>query len=200
MADDAVTGDETIKPSEKKNTTSRKTNDADNIERLREKKRLKKQRQKGKREAARKEEAKAREDSLKLEEENSQFQIKEKERKMLEKRAPSVDQFVPTHHEGVKYCDVMVGKGPVIQDRKKVTCKYVLRAKHKKGKIIDSGSNFSFQMGKGEVIKGWEIGLLKMREGGIRHILVASSAGYGNQDIGAGKGSDLYFEVTLLQC
>ena len=55
-------------------------------------------------------------------------------------------------------------------------------------------------MGKGEVIKGWEIGLLKMRQGGIRHILVDPSAGYGNQDIGGGKGADLYFEVTLIRC
>ena len=55
-------------------------------------------------------------------------------------------------------------------------------------------------MGKGEVIPGWEIGLLRMRQGGTRHLIVPPGAGYGNRNIGAGSGALLYFEITLLSC
>lgn len=77
---------------------------------------------------------------------------------------------------------------------------YKLHAKNKTGKVIDSSSNFGFCMGKGEVISGWEIGLLRMRQGGTRHLIVPPAAGYGNQNIGAGSGGLLYFEITLLSC
>lgn len=173
--------------------------DALQIERNREKKRLKKQRQREKKEALKKEEEESKAAKLKLEQEKSKTREEKLERKRLEKKAPNVDKFITTH-KGVKYCDVLVGKGPVIEDRKKVTVKYILRSKSKQGKILDSGSNFSFKMGKGEVIPGWEIGLLRMKQGGIRHIIVPPAAGYGNKDIGGGKGIDLYFEVTLLKC
>lgn len=54
---------------------------------------------------------------------------------------------------GVKYKDIQVGNGPVVQDRRKVRVNYTLRAQNKTGKIIDSGRNFAFRVGKGEVIK-----------------------------------------------
>jgi FKBP-type peptidyl-prolyl cis-trans isomerase len=173
--------------------------DASQIERNREKKRLKKQRQREKKEALKKEEEKSKAAKEKIEQEKVKTREEKLERKKLEKKAPDEDKFITTH-KGVKYCDVLVGKGPVIEDRKKVTVKYILRSKSKQGKVLDSGSNFSFKMGKGEVIPGWEIGLLRMKQGGIRHIIVPPAAGYGNKDIGGGKGVDLYFEVTLLKC
>ena len=44
--------------------------------------------------------------------------------------------------------------------RKKIRVSYTLRSKsHTSGKIIDSSHNFGFRVGKGEVIKGWDIGL-----------------------------------------
>jgi FKBP-type peptidyl-prolyl cis-trans isomerase len=117
--------------------------DASQIERNREKKRLKKQRQREK-----KEEEKSRAAKEKLELEKVKTREEKSERKKLEKKAPDEDKFITTH-KGVKYCDVLVGKGPVIEDRKKVTVKYILRSKSKQGKVLDSGSNFSFKMGKG---------------------------------------------------
>jgi FKBP-type peptidyl-prolyl cis-trans isomerase len=53
-------------------------------------------------------------------------------------------------------------------------------------------------LGKGEVISGWDIGLEGMKVGGVRRLIVPSGAGYGNKDVGAGRGADLYFEVELL--
>jgi FKBP-type peptidyl-prolyl cis-trans isomerase len=55
-------------------------------------------------------------------------------------------------------------------------------------------------MGKGEVISGWEIGLIRMKQGGTRHIVVPPKAGYGSKDIGGGPNAILYFEVKLLHC
>lgn len=169
------------------------------IEQKRLKKKAKKQRQKEKKLAIMKagEELKAAE--KKRQEEIKEYKEKKKKQKEIEKKEPPTHEFLKTH-KGVKYCDLFLGKGPEIQDRKSVRVKYVLRANDKHGKVIDSGGNFGFKMGKGEVISGWEIGLQGMKEGGIRHIIVPPKAGYGNKDIGGGVGAILYFEVTLLKC
>mmetsp|Transcript_37443 Transcript_37443/g.54808 ORF Transcript_37443/g.54808 Transcript_37443/m.54808 type:complete len:260 (+) Transcript_37443:1-780(+) len=124
---------------------------------------------------------------VKKEEQNSPQKGKQMEYKTLRK--------------GIKYIDVVVGRGPIVQDRKKLRVKYVLRAKnHMNGKVIDSSSNFGFRLGKGEVIQGWDIGMEGMRQGGIRRLIVPMQAGYGNRDIGAGRGADLYFEISVLSC
>mmetsp|Transcript_13394 Transcript_13394/g.20104 ORF Transcript_13394/g.20104 Transcript_13394/m.20104 type:complete len:211 (+) Transcript_13394:63-695(+) len=172
---------------------------AEEIERLSAKKKEKKLRQKEKKLAAQKvEKERQAAGALQKEEVKKQVKTKKKE-KAIEKKEPALGEFIKTH-KGVKYCDVEIGKGPVIEDRKKVRVKYVLRANDKQGKIIDSGGNFGFNMGKGEVISGWEIGLLRMKQGGTRHIIVPPQAGYGSKDIGAGASGLLYFEVTLLHC
>ena len=184
--------------SETKSDTAK--DDKDNIERLREKKRLKKLRQKEKKLAAQKEKEKQEALQKKQKEQREKQKQERKKLKELEKKKTSnISEFVKTSM-GVKYMDIVVGKGPELLDRKKVVCNYVLRAKTKTGKLIDSGDRFSFKYGKGEVIKGWEIGLKGMRQGGKRHILVPPQAGYGQKDIGGGKGALLYFDVTLLQC
>jgi FKBP-type peptidyl-prolyl cis-trans isomerase len=101
---------------------------------------------------------------------------------------------------GVKYQDVVIGNGPVVEDRRQVRVKYKLRAKSfHGGKVVDSSSNFGFRLGRGEVIKGWDIGLAGMKHGGRRMMIVPPQAGYGpGKDVGAGKGGLLYFDVTLL--
>jgi FKBP-type peptidyl-prolyl cis-trans isomerase len=62
---------------------------------------------------------------------------------------------------------------------------------------LDSNNNFTFRVGKGEVIQGWEIGLMGMREGGIRRLTVPPKAGYGSKDIGGGPGATVFFDITL---
>mmetsp|Transcript_1277 Transcript_1277/g.3175 ORF Transcript_1277/g.3175 Transcript_1277/m.3175 type:complete len:235 (-) Transcript_1277:13-717(-) len=174
--------------------------DDKNIERLREKKRLKKLRQKEKKLAAQKEQEKLEILREKQRKECLKQKQEQKKRKELEQKVTTdPNNFVKTSM-GVRYYDVIVGRGPVLVDRKRVVCQYVLRANDKKGKLLDSGDSFAFRVGKGEVIKGWEIGLKGMRQGGRRHIIVPPKAGYGNKDIGGGKGATLYFEVTLLRC
>lgn len=100
---------------------------------------------------------------------------------------------------GVKYVDVVEGKGPQAQNRNLVTVKYKLAA-GKFGATIDSSSKFNFRLGNGEVIQGWDIGVVGMRVGGRRKLIVPPKAGYGGQDIGAGPGATLFFDITLLAC
>lgn len=70
------------------------------------------------------------------------------------------------------------------------------------GKQFDSSSGrgpFSFQLGGGQVIKGWDEGVQGMKVGGKRILIVPAAMGYG--DGGAGPippGATLIFEVELL--
>ncbi|CAN0350745.1 unnamed protein product [Ascophyllum nodosum] len=59
---------------------------------------------------------------------------------------------------------------------------------------------FSFTLGKGEVIKGWDSGLLGMCEGEKRRLTIPSEYGYGSQRAGADihPGATLVFDVELL--
>jgi FKBP-type peptidyl-prolyl cis-trans isomerase len=108
---------------------------------------------------------------------------------------------VTTLRLGVQYIDVVVGTGKVVQDgrTKEVTVQYKLTG-GKFNTVIDRSSRFTFRWGKGEVIQGWEIGLQGMREGGKRKLIVPPKAGYGSQDIGAGAGAVLHFDINLLSC
>lgn len=98
---------------------------------------------------------------------------------------------------GVQYQDKVVGKGKLLREGKPVTVKYELTG-GKFGAVLDSSKKFTFRAGMGEVIRGWDIGLEGMREGGRRKLIVPPKAGYGGKDIGAGPGALLYFDVTLL--
>jgi len=100
---------------------------------------------------------------------------------------------------GVKYTDLVVGKGKILKDRSSATVKYILTS----GKLvtpIDTSSSFTFVFGKGEVVQGWDIGMVGMRVGGRRKLIVPPKAGYGSKDIGGGCGAVLFFDIALLSC
>ena len=67
------------------------------------------------------------------------------------------------------------------------------------GTVFDSASSFEFQLGAGDVIKGWDIGILGMKLGGIRKLNVPAAFGYGKR--GAAPkippNADLFFTVHL---
>lgn len=101
---------------------------------------------------------------------------------------------------GVKSIDVIVGKGPqIVQDGSLVVVRYKLTG-GRFGALIDSSKKFTFRVGKGEVIRGWEIGVQGMAVGGTRKLIVPPKAGYGSRDIGAGAGGLLFFDITVLSC
>ena len=97
-----------------------------------------------------------------------------------------------------------IGDGTEAQDYNKVVVNYT--GKLEDGSIFDSSLNpgrepFTFTLGVGSVIKGWDIGVKGMKVGGRRRLTISPELGYGNN--GAGDvippGATLIFEVDLLE-
>lgn len=62
------------------------------------------------------------------------------------------------------------------------------------------GAPFSFKIGKGEVIKGWDIGIAGMSVGGERRLTIPAHLAYGSRSMpGIPANSTLIFDVKLLE-
>jgi len=101
---------------------------------------------------------------------------------------------------GLKIQDAKVGDGSQAKSGMKVKMRYV--GKLQNGKIFDSntkGKPFSFRLGAGEVIKGWDEGIAGMKVGGERLLIIPPSLGYGKRKMDdIPSNSTLTFEVKLL--
>jgi peptidylprolyl isomerase len=99
--------------------------------------------------------------------------------------------------------DITVGDGPVAQPGQTAVVHYV-GVSHSTGHEFDAswnrGQPFSFPLGGGQVIAGWDRGVVGMRVGGRRKLVIPPHLGYG--DRGAGNvikpGETLVFVVDLL--
>ena len=97
--------------------------------------------------------------------------------------------------------DLQVGEGLEVERGDNITVDYV--GTFQDGRVFDSsldrGVPFSFTLGVGGVIRGWDEGLLGMKVGGKRILVIAPDYGYGPQGYGTIPGnSTLIFEVELL--
>ena len=106
--------------------------------------------------------------------------------------------------DGLIIEELIVGNGDEAQDYNKVVVNYTGTLLD--GSIFDSSlkpgrTPFTFTLGAGSVIKGWDQGVKGMRVGGKRKLTIPPDLGYG--DNGAGNvippGATLIFEVELLE-
>ncbi len=94
------------------------------------------------------------------------------------------------------------GQGEGAKNGDKVTAHYIgtLASGEKFDSSIDRGQPFSFILGSGQVIKGWEEGILGMKAGEKRKLTIPAELGYGEKGVGAiPPNATLIFEVELLK-
>ncbi len=105
---------------------------------------------------------------------------------------------------GLRYDDSVVGTGDTATAGKTVVVQYTgwLDEAGNKGKQFDSSVGrgpFSFPLGAGMVIKGWDEGVAGMKVGGKRTLYIPSSLGYGSRGAPGAipPNADLIFDVEL---
>ncbi|KNY21098.1 FKBP-type peptidyl-prolyl cis-trans isomerase [Methylobacterium sp. ARG-1] len=113
---------------------------------------------------------------------------------------------IVTLPSGLKYQDEVVGTGPEPKAGQQITVQYTgwLDEGGKKGKKFDSSRDrnqpFSFPLGAGQVIKGWDLGVATMKTGGKRTLIIPPELGYGARGAGGviPPNATLIFDVELL--
>lgn len=107
--------------------------------------------------------------------------------------------------EGLQKTDLVVGTGAEAKAGDSVRVHYV-GTLEKDGSQFDASRNhgdkgFTFELGAGRVIKGWDLGVAGMKVGGKRTLIIAPELGYGERGAGASipPNATLKFEVELLE-
>jgi FKBP-type peptidyl-prolyl cis-trans isomerase FkpA len=112
-----------------------------------------------------------------------------------------------TTASGLQYEDTTPGTGAQAQAGQQVTVHYTgwLYANGAKGAKFDSSKDrndpFSFGLGRGQVIRGWDEGVQGMKVGGTRVLVIPPELGYGARGAGGviPPNATLMFEVELLK-
>ncbi|PMB66070.1 FK506-binding protein 4 [Beauveria bassiana] len=103
--------------------------------------------------------------------------------------------------QGVTVDDRKIGSGRVVKNGDSVGVRYI--GKLQNGKQFDAnkkGKPFTFKVGKGQVIKGWDVGVVGMSIGGERRLTIPANLAYGRQALpGIPANSTLTFDVKLLE-
>jgi FKBP-type peptidyl-prolyl cis-trans isomerase FkpA len=118
-----------------------------------------------------------------------------------------VQENAKTTKSGLKYVDIKIGTGAEAVKGMKVTVHYTgwLYSNGKRGAKFDSSVDrkqpFSFTLGAGDVIKGWDEGVAGMKVGGKRELFIPPNLGYGAAGAGGviPPNATLDFEVELLK-
>jgi FKBP-type peptidyl-prolyl cis-trans isomerase len=120
---------------------------------------------------------------------------------------PASAQQEKTTASGLRYTDTKAGAGKTAAAGRDVEVHYTgwLYLDGLKGKQFDSSRGrgpFSFPLGAGRVIKGWDVGVAGMKEGGSRTQIIPPHLDYGASGAGGGinpPNATLQFEVDLLR-
>jgi FKBP-type peptidyl-prolyl cis-trans isomerase len=100
--------------------------------------------------------------------------------------------------------DLVAGAGSIAVDGQMLTVAYIgwlydPNAADNKGEIFDQGNGFGFTLGSGDVIAGWNQGVVGMQVGGIRRIVIPPELAYGLNPLeNVPAYSTLIFEVGVL--
>jgi FKBP-type peptidyl-prolyl cis-trans isomerase len=105
-------------------------------------------------------------------------------------------------HSGLAYVDVVIGTGKEAKNGDKVTVHYTgcFPDGRKFDSSVDRKQPFTFRLGAGQVIRGWDEGVASMKVGGKRKLMIPSQLGYGPRGAGGviPPNADLVFDVELL--
>ena len=113
------------------------------------------------------------------------------------------EETLVTTDSGLQYVDITEGTGAMPQAGQRVTVHYTgtLEDGTKFDSSRDRGRPFTFQIGVGQVIKGWDEGVSTMRVGGQRKLAIPAELGYGSRGAGGviPPNATLIFDVELLR-
>ncbi len=120
---------------------------------------------------------------------------------------PTLSQTPVKLSDGLQYIDVKEGIGDAAKKGGTVTVYYTgwLQDSGKKfdSSYDDGGQAFPVPVGQGQVIKGWDEGLIGVRAGGVRRLIIPADLAYGAQGASQGKvpippNATLVFDVTVI--
>ena len=99
---------------------------------------------------------------------------------------PPVTGNPVTTADGLQYWEVQVGTGTTATAGQRVTVHYTgwLTDNRKFDSSIDRNQPYAFQLGAGQVIKGWDEGIAGMKVGGKRRLQIPAALGYGKRGVG----------------
>ena len=121
---------------------------------------------------------------------------------VLSKRGGSSGGTEVTTASGLKYVDLLEGSGATPQRGQTVTVHYTgtLTNGKKFDSSVDRGRPAEYKIGVGEVIKGWDEGIMSMKVGGKRKLIIPANLGYGpmGRPPNIPGNSTLLFDVELL--
>ena len=103
---------------------------------------------------------------------------------------------------GLEYTDTIIGEGASPTSGQTVSVHYTGRLTNgtKFDSSVDRGRPFEFKIGVGQVIKGWDEGVMSMKVGGKRTLTIPPDLGYGARGAGGviPPNATLVFDVELL--
>ncbi len=104
--------------------------------------------------------------------------------------------------DGLEVRDIVCGSGPVAGDGSTLTVRY--QTSLADGTVVDRPAgegSYTFRLGAGQVVEGWDAGLLGMAEGGTRELLIPPQLAYGDAGLHPDipPGATVTFEVDLVE-